>query len=233
MKSCSFYRYLYRWFTFWYKKLMITFWNVTDYSDQSNRKFKLPDLDTNYQILRNPLDEDSRIGEWVERTFQFSGLDEKKIKKLKVTRLFTAYFLPLCSDINRYKNLVRYFVLLFILDDHTECEWGDMASDVQKAHDIWGQAMEISVKILNKEKFTSICDWKPYVVYFYSVFENICNDLNDVSKRRLFKIFNDYCLANIQQTINKIENKPTLESLEDMIKVIFNCDMIFLNKFSF
>ena len=39
------------------------------------------------------------------------------------------------------------FAMTVIMDDHTECEWGDMASDKAKAQQIFGQAIAISQKI--------------------------------------------------------------------------------------
>ena len=84
-------------------------------------------MSTLFKIKCSPFYNDPRIECLTETVFEYSRMDEKKYQKVRGFLIFIAHWYPFCQDIKRYANIVKYWFLLTILDDHTECEWGDIA----------------------------------------------------------------------------------------------------------
>ena len=183
------------------------------------REFKLPNMKTMFKMERNPFDSDPRVEEWVKHVFEYSLIDESRFKrKIKGIVAFVSYFYPFCRDIKRFENLVKFYLLFFVLDDHTECDWGDVARNAHKAKEVWTQAILALDKILYKDKSITMRGWKPYNVLWYLVLKDICRDLNEVSKRRLLQTLRDYCNGNITES-EQIQNNFQFKHIQEIIEV--------------
>ena len=164
------------------------------------------------------MDAVSPVDEWAQKVFEFSLMDKSRYEKFKAYIIFPSYFHCSCTDLKRYENVVKFILMLVVVDDHTECEWGDVNRHGIRAEEVLKPLLAISDRILNKDKFTSISDWKPYVVYYYAVIENICNDVNPVTKRRLLSKFNDYIQGNIDE-IKRVEQGIGYKDFDDIYQV--------------
>lgn len=64
----------------------------------------------------------------------------------------------------------------------------------------------------------SMHTWKPYIIAFYSIFEDIVKSYNETQKKRFCKVWKYYFKANIDETI-AIENGQNLTDFDTVIRV--------------
>ena len=172
-----------------------------------------------FKMERNPFENDPRVEDWYKQVFEYSLIDETRFqRKIRGIGVYVSYFYPNCKDIKRFENLVKVFLLFFVMDDHTECDWGDVARNSEKAKEIWSQAILALDKILYKDKSITMRGWKPYNVLWYLVLKDICHELNDVSKRRLLQTLRDYCYGNIEES-EQLEKHYQFKDIQEIIKV--------------
>ena len=176
-------------------------------------------MTTIFKYATNPFDTVYPLEKWEKKAFEFSLMDQKSIKKTKAIFLLASHYYFSCFDVKRYENVIKFFFMITIVDDHVDCKWGDVARNGVNAQEIMSQLGAISDRILNKDKFTSISNWKPYVVYFYAIFENISQDLNAVSKRRLLSKFDDYIQFNIEES-KKVEQGYVFKDFDEIFYTV-------------
>ena len=154
-------------------------------------------MKTIFPMKENPIFKDSQlIAKWANRVELFCCMDGKRFEKIKCYAMFTSCWHPFCDDVNRLENILKLWLLMIAMDDHQECDWGYAARDPGKTAHIWIKVMAISERLLDN-KFIPMSDWEPYALLLFTVFENICKDLNPVSKRRLLSVYSDHALHNI------------------------------------
>ena len=181
------------------------------------RKYPLPPLNTTFPYKRNPLDKRPEIRHWLQWNLESSVMSKEKFAKFEGTTIFTAYFYPFCSSIDRYENLVKYMVQFFVFDDHTEADWGDVARNMDEANKIWGQFDQMLDKLVS-DRNIPMNGWKPYVLAMYSVFENIFDQFNDTQKTRSVDAWKSYMQGNLEET-QAINSGLQFTDIEQMIKV--------------
>ena len=174
-------------------------------------------MKTIFEIKSSPFDTDPRIEEWVEQVFNFSLINKARYGKIKGATLYTSYFYSDCCDIKRYEHLVKIIQLFFVLDDHTECGWGDARRNIAMTRQIWNDAILALDKVADPSLEISMTAWKPYVVYWYIVNKDICKGFQKDSKERFLGYMKDYCKANILES-EKLEDN-SFKDMEEMIKV--------------
>lgn len=112
--------------------------------------------------------------------------------------------------------MVKIYMLFFILDDHTECKWGDVARDVARSDLVWGQVILGSKKLMGEDLLMK--NWKPYTVYLNMVLEDVCRSLTQVQRKRLAKLWIDYAEASRAETV-KLAQKHKFKTVPEIIEV--------------
>lgn len=188
--------------------------------EQGKNRFKLPAIKTIFEAKRNPMEKDPRVDQWLKEVYEFGqmNLSETRYKNLRQCILYASYFFWSCKDTYRWEMLVKYNYIMFFLDDHNECPWGDSGRDLVKTKQIWAQTKAALEKVKDKKKFVSMNGFKPYNVYVFIVFETICHDLNDVSANRLLNAMIAYTKGNYDESEKSVV-KHKWSSLEEYLKV--------------
>ena len=156
----------------------------------------------------------------VKKLHEYSLMSEMEYYKVKDVTLFTAHFHPFVTDINKYINLARVMQLFFVLDDHTECEWGDVARKGADSSEIWGQFHAMLDKVVEKDNLdVTMLKWKPYILAFFIALSELCKSYSLDQIKRLIKTFRDYGSCNQKET--ELIGKSLLLSTYDQLFEVF------------
>jgi len=129
--------------------------------------------------------------------------------------MFAAAMFPECQDKEKMEVLIKIMMFFFIIDDHTEYNWGDVGRNNERAIVIWNQFSSLFDKLLGDD--ISMLDWKPYVIGFYGCFDRIFASFNKVQQKRCAKYWQDYCRGNIKES--EWYQLKDFESVEKVISV--------------
>ncbi len=110
--------------------------------------------------------------------------------------------------------------LFFVIDDHSECGWGDFGRENSNAKQLWEQINEALDKLLYNDRHISMAKWKPYVVAYYFIWEDMCQDYNQLQRARFVKAFRDYAQGNLME-IDITKDLNRFESIEQLLDVIY------------
>ena len=187
------------------------------------RQFPLPQVKSTMRSFRNPLEDDQSVQTMNDLLFEFSQMLPEQFYSFRDGTWFTAYFHPFVTDINRYTLLARLMQIFFVLDDHTECNWGDGSRQCEGTDVLWSQVYEVRIKILSDHGDVDSSDiswfkWKPYVVQLYIALSEMCRDYSIDQTRRLLKTYCDYGKANQRET-KMIEAKHKFASTDELLEV--------------
>ena len=183
---------------------------------KSFRKYELPPLSCSFPFKFNEFEKNPN-NEWIDWGFRSSAFTKEEFDKIKGLGTLVAHIYPLCDDINRYEILVKYFIMFFVFDDHTECKYGQIARNQDQSKRIWKQFEQMLVKLEGKQK-VSMSKWEPYVLAMYAVLEDMYVTYNDLQKKRFIEVWSDYMQGNIEET-NLISSGRTIANLEQLNKV--------------
>lgn len=183
------------------------------------RRYKLLPPNTTFNVAMNPFDDHPHVNDMVDHLAAFSLMPEEEYNKIREVKKITALFHPFCKDIDRYVTLVNAMQLFFILDDHTECMWGDVNRDPNKANLIWGQVKEVFDKLLYPNNFVSMAKWKPYIIALYIAMENMFQGYDRHQRQRLAQTYRNYADSNQRETLLIEQNNP-VDSIEELLKVL-------------
>ena len=114
---------------------------------------------------------------------------------------------------------MKFYCLYFVLDDHTECSYGNANRDFEKTKIIWGQVKQVLKKLTGNKKFVSTRSWKPYIRLLYHTFEDMLEDVEPCTKLRAIKLYEEFADGCILET-RKIKFENGFTSIEELIKVL-------------
>ena len=185
------------------------------------RQIKLPDDfdNTLFKINWSQFKDDPRISELIIQSKKCSMMTNDQFKRVEPAKKFVDVFYAFCRDWHRYENLVKVYMLFFVLDDHTERSDGKIARDSNRCDLIWDQVIQGLNRLIGQDK--DIGSWKevkPYVLFLCSVLEDICRQLNNSQKKRLVKVWTDYSMANKVET-HLVSIGNNFQSVKDILHV--------------
>src|SRR5437868_512401 len=96
------------------------------------KRFKIAPIPTRLRISANPLANDPLVRHLEETFIEHTLFNKKDYELIKNATIYTCYAHPFCKDIRKYVILVRFMLLFFVYDDHSEQEWGDGARQLNK-----------------------------------------------------------------------------------------------------
>ena len=172
-----------------------------------------------FPIKENPLTNYLDYNKVGHEVWLISGLTKEQFLKVDTVQYFTRFVFPRCSDLTRYLYLDRITIVYTLLDDHTDCEWGDVAMDPTKCKIIWGQVEQCLDKLADRQLDIPINTFKPYIIYFYETLMEMCSKLNQDQILRLVKVWKEmkeYCLLELQLMA---DNDPRLNDIDFYLKV--------------
>jgi len=150
--------------------------------------------------------------------YEFSNFKGRSYDAINNVGYFAAFFYPDCDEF-QLEVLVKLFNFIFILDDHTEYDWGDVGRNADKAYLIWKQFDNMFDKFLG-EKYANnkMIDWKPYIVGYYCTFDAIFETFNEDQKFRCIKLWKDYIEGNIEES-KFYNNCAEIKDIQTIINV--------------
>ena len=174
------------------------------------------ELRTILRYARNPLHDDPRIADAIAQVGEYSLTSGKRLNSINSAVEFAAEFHLFVEDFDKYVTLVKIIVSYFVMDDHTECEWGDGGINVEKAKAIWSQYNEALDRLSDPN--VSMGKWKPYIASFYANMEDALRAYDPDQRQRVVRIFREYADANVKETRAKVEE--SVKILDRMLEVI-------------
>ena len=193
--------------------------NSSETKKVQGRKFEIPVTQTIFSVRRNPLQDDPSVQQIVKKAYEFSLMSKDEYYGTKDVTVYTAHFHPFVTDLTKYSNLAWLMQLVFILDDHTECEWGDVARKRADSSEIWGQFYEMLDKVLEEDYLDiTILEWKPYILAFFIALKDVCKSYSPDQMKRLIKTYRDYGSGNQKET-ELIGNGLRVSTYEQLFEV--------------
>ena len=147
--------------------------------------------------------------------------------KIKGIGLFCAFFYPECDDIQAYELMQKYILLLFIFDDHEECEGGHINRDAEEAVMIWGQYNQMIQRLEGTKLLMH--KWKPYVWGMYATIEAILDVMRTPEERSRFIGESRAYMEGSLEENSCVNRAQWPKSLEEMTKVNFT---VYLDKYN-
>ena len=149
-----------------------------------------------------------------------SNIPDDKFISTELGRYFTAYLFPFCNDKERFLVINKIMLLNFVMDDHTDNKWGEVARNSDKFRSVWGQLKYAFEKILDPSKNLDTTGWKPFTVMMYNLFDEVSKTYNNVQKKRLVSVWLDQIDGTLKRT-QMIETKSScsFDEMEDYYKV--------------
>ena len=177
----------------------------------------IPNIELNFKFARNSLNIDIEREKWIEWLFPFSGMSRENFDRLVCSTEYAVYFYPFCLDLSRYEMLWKVMFVFFVLDEHTEADWGDGGYNDKATQMIWHQFKEVLDRL--SEGNHVIKDvWKPYILCFHILMKNVFSNYNDIQIRRAALCWSIYADGSLEENQYK-NNKNKVLNFEEMLVV--------------
>ena len=174
---------------------------------------------TRLPSLENPFNSTAEAEQCCAQVGQASNMSDDRYKMTEPSRHFTAFLFPFCTDKDRYFVINKIMLLIFVVDDHTDNQWGDVARNSDKFNEVWGQLEAGLTKILNPDRVLVTDGWKPYTLMLYEQFDEVCHTFNDIQRKRFVQLWMEIVESTRIET-RMIENKTnTFDQIDDYFKV--------------
>ncbi|CAG2170522.1 unnamed protein product [Oppiella nova] len=186
---------------------------------QYPHRYPVPKFHTRYPIKRNAIDitHEHRHKEWVYSLYPSSQLRADRFLKVGKATSIVAFFYSLPTRVDRYAELIKMMVSFFILDDHTECGYGDVGRDVDQCRLMWTQFMTMFDNFKTPGS-VPMSEWRPYLLGMYPVFKGISDTYTEQQRERYVHVFKEYAEGNIEETV-ALRDGVVFTSIEQLLEI--------------
>ncbi|CAG2115948.1 unnamed protein product [Medioppia subpectinata] len=191
------------------------------HQESAQRKYQVPnEMATIFTVKRNALHNIEPMAgaahQWLRECSLFT---DRQYKRMKNTSNVCAYFWPFFAAPDRYDTLLKFVIHLYIVDDHTECRYGDMYRRQSDVGTIYGQLYAACDKVLAiGGQHVPAHHWKPYVLGAYAIYDTVCAAYNDIQKRRFIKYIRGYYEGSVAEC-QHIDRKRQFDNLDEFYEV--------------
>ena len=148
-------------------------------------------------------------------------MDNTNFNKIVATTIFASWWFPYLMDKDKFALILKLFMLIFVNDDHTECEYGQIAFNPGEAREVHSWTIGALKRCKRKEPFVAAEGAKPYSMEMVRVCDLICTQVNDEWRQRIIDGLIEFSEGCIEES-ERYQAKKALTYQEYMKVILYD-----------